>query len=79
VLDSVKARFGILFSKEGISGAGKTKHAEREQLKVYADRGIIIVVLTGQDLESLAHGTSFLALLRTKYEEVRLDLIPSGT
>ena len=32
VLDSVKCRFGILFSKRGISGEGKTKYAEREQV-----------------------------------------------
>src|SRR5205823_3855569 len=35
VLDSVKARFGILFSRHGISGEGGTRDAEREQLKVF--------------------------------------------
>jgi hypothetical protein len=39
VLDSVKSRFGILFSKLGITGEGKTKNAELEQLKVFQDRG----------------------------------------
>jgi hypothetical protein len=74
VLDSVKSRFGILFSKNGISGEGKTKFAEREQLKVFADRGIAIVVITEADLERVARGESFLSVLRTKYETVRLDL-----
>jgi hypothetical protein len=41
VLDSAKCRFGILFSREGITGAGKTKNAEREQLKVFQDRGMV--------------------------------------
>lgn len=74
VLDSVKSRFGILFSKKGISGQGKTQYAEREQLKVFADRGITIVVITKADLESVARGESFLSMLRTKYETVRLDV-----
>ena len=74
VLDSVKSRFGILFAKYGISGTGKTKFAEREQLKVFADRGIAIVVITENDLESVASGGSFLSMLRTKYETVRLDV-----
>ena len=38
VLDSTKARFGILFSKNGISGDDKNTFAEREQLKVFQDR-----------------------------------------
>jgi hypothetical protein len=35
VLDSIKARFGILFSKHGISGTGRREDAELEQLKVF--------------------------------------------
>jgi hypothetical protein len=38
VLDSTKARFGILFSKNGASA-----EALREQTKVFQDRGIVIV------------------------------------
>src|SRR5205085_10132178 len=74
VLDSVKSRFGILFSKNGISGKGETRYAEREQLKVFADRGIAIIVITEQDIERVASGESFLSMLRTKYETVRLDV-----
>jgi len=74
VLDSVKSRFGILFSRDGISGAGKSTDAEREQYKVFADRGIVIVVVTRSDLDRVATGANFLSLLRMKYEEIRLDL-----
>ena len=74
VLDSVKSRFGILFAKEGISGEGITRYAEREQLKVFADRGIAIVVITLNDLVRIEKGESFLSMLRTKYETVRLDV-----
>ena len=38
ILDSIKCRFGILFSKKGISGKGKTLNAERELLKVFQDQ-----------------------------------------
>jgi len=74
VLDSVKSRFGILFSKHGISGEGKNRDAALEQLKVFQDRGMVIVVVTRTDLEQVASGTNFISLLREKYERVRLNL-----
>lgn len=74
VLDSTKSRFGILFSRSGISGAGSTQFAEREQLKVFQDRGVVIVVLSLEDLEKVASGENLIALLRRRYEVVRLDL-----
>ena len=74
VLDSIKARFGILFSRSGISGAGTARFAEREQLKVYQDRGVVIVVLNLSDLQAVAKGVNLITLLRRQYETVRLDL-----
>jgi hypothetical protein len=74
VLDSVKSRFGILFSKKGISGHRTTSHAGRERLKVFQDRGIVIVVIDLEDMKALAEGENFINMLRSKYEEVRLDL-----
>ena len=74
VLDSVKSRFGILFSKHGITGTGKSTDAEREQLKVFQDRGMVIVVISGSDIERVAAGANFITMLRAKYEQVRLDL-----
>lgn len=74
VLDSTKSKFGILFSKNGISGEGRTINADREQLKIFQDRGMIIVVIDLNDLKYLADGTNFINLLRTKYERVRLDI-----
>lgn len=73
VLDSTKSRFGILFSKSGISGAGRTKYAEREQLKVFQDRGMVIVVMDLEDLQAVEKGTNLVQLLRERYEAVRLD------
>jgi len=71
VLDSTKARFGILFSKNGASAA-----AVREQVKVFQDRGIVIVVIGLEDLQKISSGENLIHLLREKYESVRLDLRP---
>jgi Restriction endonuclease len=74
VLDSTKARFGIVFSRHGISGARRTAFAEREQLKVFQDRGIVIVAVDEQDVRSVVKGANLINLLRARYEAVRLDL-----
>jgi hypothetical protein len=74
VLDSVKSRFGILFSKHGISGEGKGQDAELEQIKIFQDRGTVIVVVDKTDLDQLAEGANFVSMLREKYEQVRLNL-----
>ena len=67
--------FGILFSKEGISGQNTTQNAEREQLKVFQDRGMVIIVVNYDDLLKAMEGINFTNLLRSKYEKVRLDLV----
>jgi len=46
----------------------------REQLKVYQDRGIVVVVVDLKDLESVATGQNLISLLRSRYESVRLDI-----
>jgi len=74
VLDSAKCQFGLLFSKKGITGTPKTADAAREQLKMFQDRGMVIVVIDLRDLELIAEGANLLRMLRTKYEVVRLDL-----
>ena len=74
VLDSTKSRFGILFSKKGISGSKKTTNAKREQLKVFQDRGMVIVVIDQKDLDYISNGGNFINLLRQRYEKIRLDL-----
>jgi hypothetical protein len=74
VLDSVKSKFGVLFSRNGVSGTGDSRYAEREQLKVFQDRGMVIVVIDENDLRNVAQGANFVNILRKKYERVRLDL-----
>lgn len=74
VLDSAKCSFGILFSKHGISGEGEATNAQREQMKVFQQRGMVVIVVSERDLKDVADGANFLTMLRTKYEQVRLDL-----
>jgi len=74
ILDSTKSRFGVLFSKSGISGTGKIEDAEWERKKVFYDRGIVIVVLTLSDLKMVSEGVNLIGMLRERYEAVRLDL-----
>lgn len=74
ILDSTKSRFGILFSRKGITGEDRTRDAAREQLKL--DRGIVIVVVDLDDIKAVIAGYNFITLLREKYERVRLDLDP---
>jgi len=74
VLDSTKSRFGILFSTRGISGAENLRDAAREQMKIFQDRGIVIVILDRNDLSTVAGGANLIALLRERYEAIRLDL-----
>lgn len=74
VLDAAKCRFGILFSQRGITGQARARDAELELIKVYQDRGLVIVVLDEADLKALARGANLIAMLRTAYEKVRLNL-----
>jgi hypothetical protein len=69
ILDSIRARFAIFFSKNGI-----TKPARAEQMKVYQNRGIVVIILGLHDLQSIASGVNLITLLRSQYEDVRLEL-----
>jgi hypothetical protein len=73
VLESVKSRFGILFSKRGISGDGQNRDSGLEQIKVFQSKGMVVVVIDEKDLEQIATGINFISLLRAKYEWVRLN------
>jgi len=43
-------------------------------MKVFQDRGIVIVVLDRTDIEQVAEGANLISLLRGRYEAIRLDL-----
>ena len=77
VLESAKARSGIIFSRQGISGEARAVDAERELLKLFQDRGIAILVVSLTDLDQVATGRNFIEMLRSKYDAVRLDLQPT--
>jgi hypothetical protein len=69
VLDSIKVRFGVIASPHGISGP-----AERERLKVFQDRGIVVIVLDREVFDLISKGANLVPILRSKYDQVRLDL-----
>ena len=73
VLDSARCNFGIIFSKNDITGRSNTTAADRERLKIYQRKGIAIVVLTETDLKEVAAGANLIARLRVAYEQIRLD------
>lgn len=74
VLDSAKCKTGIIFCQHGITGNRATTSAERERLKLFQDRGMIIIVIDGEDINKLSDDGNIISLLRQKYEQVRLDL-----
>ena len=74
VLDSVRAKFGVLFATKGISGARRYKYAENERRKIFHERSIVLVVVDHKDLVKITEGESFITMLRKKYERVRLDI-----
>ena len=74
ILASTKMQFGILFTRQGITGAGKNQSAERELRKAFQDSNVKIIVLSNSDIESIKKGKNLVNMLRTKYEALRLDL-----
>jgi len=74
VLDSIRSRFGILFSRKNITGLKRLSAAAAEQLRILHDRGIVIVVIDEEDLDRIANGANFITMLRSRYETVRLEL-----
>jgi hypothetical protein len=74
VLDSTQTCFGILCSKNGITGQKTSTDAERERVKAFHQRGIVVVVVSEGDLRDVQQGVSFITMLRDKYERRRFDL-----
>jgi len=74
VLDSTKCKFGIMFSKKGISGETQTKDAARQQLKIFQSKGTIIIVIDESDLQRIVNGENLITMLRKKYEQVKFDI-----
>lgn len=73
ILISTKTKFGILFSRNGITGEGTEKYASREHKKVFQDSDIIIAVIDQNDIDNIIKGKNLIGMLRSKYEYVRLD------
>ena len=68
-MDSKRVKFGILISKNGITG---TEYKDAKKVVVdYFKKGITIIVLDLLDLNSIAKGTNLITTLREKYREIQ--------
>jgi hypothetical protein len=74
VLRAAKCRFGIIFSRYGISGRGGLEDAKRELLKL-KEGGVIVLIIAEADLQELAKGANFFSMIRDQYERRHLDLV----
>jgi hypothetical protein len=74
ILRAAKCRFGVIFSRYGITGQGDLENAKRELLKL-KEGGIIVLIITECDLQELAKGANFFSMVRDQYERRHLDLI----
>lgn len=63
VLRAAKFRFGIIFSRYGISGRSDLEDAKRELLKL-KEGGVIVLVITESNLQEVAKGANFFSMLR---------------
>lgn len=76
MLEIGRCRFGVLCSDRGLSGAKGLTDGTLEQFTAYHAKNQVIIVISRNDLADVAAGGSFHALLRRRYEEVRLHLLP---
>jgi hypothetical protein len=79
ILRAAKCKFGIMFSKQGVTGSRRTTDAERALLKSFQQDDVAIAVVSEADLQRVVSGANFIAMLRSKYEQIRLDLFKSET
>lgn len=75
VLDASRCKTGIIFTSGKISGAMKYRFAHREICRLQQQHGIVIIVLGIDCMERVGNGYPFLSLLKSKYEDVRHDLL----
>lgn len=79
VLDATKSKFGILFSVHRITGEKpRAREAAVEQMRVYFDRGIVVVCIDIDDIKELERGENFIRMLRERFEAVRLSKFTTG-
>ncbi len=87
-LTKVKSKFGILFCPQGITGQFKDENAQKEQLDLFRDSGIVMILLTEENLQHVGNGRNLINILRFKYDQIRLfqtikpddllDAVPHG-
>lgn len=74
VLISANCKFGVIFSRKGISSGSGFEDAARAVLKLYQNAGVVVVSINENHLSRVVKGESFIEILRQEYEKVRFDL-----
>jgi hypothetical protein len=72
-LDKCKARIGIIFARNGITGVDAGVDALREIQSRYDRDGLFVVVFSLEDLRAISNGREFVAALDWKADTLRFD------
>jgi len=73
-LQKAKLRLGVLFARNGISGAHGGADALREIHAAFDAHRLYILVISEEDLKAIEHGTNFYLILDRKIDNLRFDL-----
>jgi hypothetical protein len=72
-LDKCKARLGVVFSRNGVTGVDSGVDALREIQSRFDRDGVFLLVFSLDDLRSISDGRAFLAALDRKADALRFD------
>lgn len=73
-LEKCKARIGVIFSKNGVTGEGYGLDAIREIQSKYDRDGIFLLVISLEEIKDVKNGKDFIALLDRKSDNLRFDI-----
>ena len=72
-LSKSKTRLGIIFARSGVTGRRGDTDAWRETRIAFHTSDIVVLVVTDDDLRSMAEGAEFAAILAQKLFDFRFD------
>jgi hypothetical protein len=69
-----RVSLGVIFAKNGITGAHSGVDALRELHSAFDQDNIYVIIVSEEDLEAVKDGISFYDILDTKVDQLRFDL-----
>ena len=73
-LDKCRARLGVIFSKNGVTGVDAGADALREIQSCFDRNGVFVLVFSLEDIRGIESGHAFLASLDRKADSLRFDV-----